>query len=123
MIEICDEGLQFNCDILEAICHHSWQDEIGRDVEIDSYPVVFSNASLLKECDLAVVRFGDKYKQWNTAFEAGQCAAMGKAYITLHSPELIHALKEVDAAALAVTETPEEVVEILRYVIRDELAR
>ena len=68
-----------------------------------------------------VVRFGDKYKQWNAAFDAGFAAAMGKPLIVMHDPELTHPLKEVDAAALAVAETPEQIVEILSYVIRSEL--
>ncbi|MEN8822307.1 MAG: YtoQ family protein, partial [Abyssibacter sp.] len=62
------------------------------------------------------VRFGDKYKQWNAAFDAGYCAALDKPYITLHDASLIHALKEVDAAAMAWAETPQQVVELLRYV-------
>ncbi len=65
----------------------------------------------------AVVRFGDKYKQWNAAFDAGYCAALGKPYITLHADDIVHPLKEVDAAAMAWAETPAQVVEILNYVI------
>ena len=68
-----------------------------------------------------MVRFGDKYKQWNAAFDAGYAAALGKAIITLHDPEITHALKEVDAAALAVAQTPEEVVNIMKYVINGDL--
>ena len=71
---------------------------------------------LLEKCDLAVVRFGDKYRQWNAAFDAGFAIALGKALIVIHDAELNHALKEVDAAALAVARTPEQVVEILAYV-------
>ena len=71
---------------------------------------------LIERCDVVVVRFGDKYKQWNAVFDAGFAAALGKPIITLHPPEHRHALKEVDAAALAVAETPDHVVEILRYV-------
>jgi YtoQ family protein len=71
----------------------------------------------LTQCDVAVVRFGDKYKQWNAAFDAGYCAALGKPYITLHDEEIIHALKEVDAGAMAWAKTPEQVVEIFKYVI------
>lgn len=71
----------------------------------------------IKNCDLAIVRFGDKYKQWNAAFDAGFCAALDIPYITLHSEEIIHPLKEVDAAAMAWATTPEQVVEILKYVI------
>ena len=67
--------------------------------------------------DVVVVRFGAQYKQWNAAFEAGYAAALGKSLIVLHGAEHQHALKEVDAAALAVAEEPEQVVEILRYVL------
>lgn len=75
--------------------------------------------TLIEKSDLVVVRFGDKYKQWNAAFDAGYCAALGKPYITLHDPDIIHPLKEVDAAALAWATTPAQVVEILAYVLRD----
>ena len=70
---------------------------------------------------MVVVRFGDKYKQWNAAFDAGQAAALGKPLIVLHPPEHDHALKEVDRAALATAREPEQVVAILRYVIAGEL--
>ncbi len=77
--------------------------------------------NLIEKADVVVVRFGDKYKQWNAAFDAGYAAALGKPMITLHDPALTHALKEVDAAALAVSETPEQVVNIMKYVIAGEL--
>jgi YtoQ family protein len=74
---------------------------------------------LIENCDLVVVRFGEKFKQWNAAFDAGCCASLGKPYITLHDDDstIIHALKEVDAAAMAWATTPDKVVEILKYVI------
>jgi YtoQ family protein len=72
--------------------------------------------ALLEKCDIAVVRFGDQYKQWNAAFDAGYCAAIGKPYITLHADDIVHPLKEVDAAAMAWAETPAQVVEVLQYV-------
>ena len=75
--------------------------------------------TLIEQSDLVVVRFGDKYKQWNAAFDAGYCAALGKPYITLHGADIIHPLKEVDAAAMAWATTCEQVVEILRYVTQD----
>ena len=77
--------------------------------------------NLIEKSDVVVVRFGDKYKQWNAAFDAGYAAALGKPIITLHDPELTHALKEVDAAALAVCSSPEQVVNIMHYVINGEL--
>jgi YtoQ family protein len=75
----------------------------------------------IQTADIVVVRFGDKYKQWNAAFDAGMAAALGKALIVLSPPEHQHALKEVHAAALAVAEKPEQVVDILNYVLKGEL--
>ncbi|MDQ6989573.1 MAG: YtoQ family protein [Mariprofundaceae bacterium] len=75
--------------------------------------------SLIEKCDIAIIRFGDQYKQWNAAFDAGYCAAKGKPYITLHSEDIIHPLKEVDAAAYAWATSPEQVAEILSYIISD----
>ena len=71
----------------------------------------------IEAADIVVVRFGNQYKQWNAAFDAGYAAALGKSIITLHDVELTHALKEVDGAAQAVCQTPEQVVEILNYSI------
>lgn len=75
--------------------------------------------NLIESADIVVVRFGDKYRQWNAAFDAGFASALGKSIITLHDTELTHALKEVDGAANAVCQTPEQVVEILKYVTKD----
>ena len=74
--------------------------------------------TLLEKCDIAIIRFGDKYKQWNAAFDAGYCAAIGKPYVTLHDEDIIHPLKEVDASAMAWAQTPAQVVETLKYVTR-----
>jgi len=71
--------------------------------------------------DIVVVRFGEKYRQWNAAFDAGMAAALGKSLIVMHGPEHQHPLKEVDAAALAVCETPDQVVRMLRYVLNGTL--
>ena len=73
--------------------------------------------TLIEQSDLVVVRFGEKYKQWNAAFDAGYCAALGKTYVTLHDAEIVHPLKEVDAEAQAWCTTTDQVVEILRYVL------
>ena len=73
--------------------------------------------TFIQEADVVVVRFGDKYRQWNAAFDAGFASALGKPVITQHDEELDHALKEVDAAARATARTPEQVAAVLRYVI------
>ncbi len=77
----------------------------------------------IARADVVVVRFGEKYKQWNAAFDAGYAAALGKSLIVLHGDDHQHALKEVDAAALAVCERPAQVAQILRYVLSGELPR
>lgn len=74
--------------------------------------------TLIEASDLVVVRFGEMYKQWNAAFDAGYCAALGKPYVTLHDENIVHPLKEVDAAAQAWCRTTDQVVEILRYVLK-----
>jgi YtoQ family protein len=76
---------------------------------------------LIETADLVVVRFGEKYRQWNAAFDAGFAAALGKPMIILHPPEHAHALKEVDAAANAVAERPEQVVQALAYILDGRL--
>ena len=74
--------------------------------------------NLIMGADLVVIRFGDKYKQWNAAFDAGYCAALSKPYVTLHADDIVHPLKEVDAMALAWARTTTQVVDILKYIER-----
>lgn len=88
-----------------------WHDRKGAGIN------AIRSRSLIQHADVVVVRFGDKYRQWNAAFDAGLAVALGKPLITLHPPELDHALKEVDAAAQATARNPRQVVEILRYVL------
>ncbi len=92
-----------------------WKDNKGAGLN------AIRTRTLIGKADVVVVRFGDKYRQWNAAFDAGYASALGKAIITLHDASLTHALKEVDRAALAVAQTPEQVVALLRYAIRGEL--
>ena len=92
-----------------------WHDHKGAQIN------AIRTRTLIQQADVVVVRFGEKYKQWNAAFDAGYASALGKPIIVMHGPDHQHALKEVDAAALAVTETADEIVEILGYVIKGEL--
>lgn len=97
-------------DLLGTETSSFWRDHKSSKVN------AIRTKTLIEKCDIAVVRFGDKYKQWNAAFDAGYCAAIGKPYITLHDEDIIHALKEVDGSAMAWATTPSQVVEILNYV-------
>ena len=118
--------------ILTPITHHDTSDDCGVNIlgaEENTFWKDHKGAmvnairtrTLMDRADVVVVRFGDKYRQWNAAFDAGYAAAKGKPMITLHDPELTHALKEVDAAALAVAQTPEQVVQLMAYVIEGKL--
>jgi YtoQ family protein len=73
----------------------------------------------IQGADVVVVKFGEKYRQWNAAFDAGFAAALGKPLIVIHPPDFTHALKEVDAAAMAVAETSAQVVDILKYITEE----
>lgn len=101
--------------ILGAEPNKFWHDNKGANLN------AIRTRNAIAAADIVVVRFGDKYKQWNAAFDAGYAAALGKSLIIMHGPDHQHALKEVDAAALAVTETPEQVAQILRYVLEGTL--
>jgi YtoQ family protein len=92
-----------------------WRDHLGAGVN------AIRARTLLEAADVVVVRFGEQYRQWNAAFDAGMAAALGKPLITLHPEQHDHALKEVDRAALAVAREPEQVVAILRYVVDGKL--
>jgi YtoQ family protein len=93
-----------------------WHDHKGAKIN------AIRTRKAISDADIVVVRFGDEYKQWNAAFDAGYAAALGKSLIIMHGADHQHALKEVDACALAVVETPQEIVEILRYVLDGKLA-
>lgn len=114
-------------EVLTPVTTHSASDNVGVDIlgaedkpfwkdhkaaKINSIRI----KTAIDQSDVVIVKFGEQYKQWNAAFDAGYAAAKGKMLIVIHAPELTHPLKEVDASAMAVAETPQQVVEILKYV-------
>ena len=114
---VTDHGASDECGvaILGPEQSRFWIDHKGAKVN------AIRTRTLIDRADIVVVRFGDKYRQWNAAFDAGYASALGKPIIVLHDPSLGHALKEVDAAALATAETPDQVVRLLAYVITGKL--
>ena len=114
---VTDHAASDDCGvaILGAEDNKYWHDHKGAMVN------AIRTRKGISDADIVVVRFGDQYKQWNAAFDAGYAAALGKSLIILHGPGHAHALKEVDAAALAVAEDPRQVVEILGYVLTGAL--
>jgi len=113
---VTDHPASDNCgvDILGGEEKDFWKDHKGAQIN------AIRTRTLIEQSDIVVVKFGDQYKEWNAAFDAGYAAALGKKLIILHNPEHTHALKEVDAAALAVAETPGQVVDVLKYVTTKE---
>jgi YtoQ family protein len=114
---VTDHAASDDCGvaILGAEDDKFWHDRKGAQIN------AIRTRKAIEDADVVVVRFGDQYKQWNAAFDAGYAAALGKSLVILHGQDHAHALKEVDAAALAVAEEPEQVVEILRYVLTGKL--
>ncbi len=114
---VTDHAASDDCGvaILGAEDRKFWHDHKGAKMN------AIRTRKAIADADVVVVRFGEQYKQWNAAFDAGYAAALGKSLIILQRPEHDHALKEVDAAALAVTREPEEVVATLRYVLTGTL--
>ena len=102
-------------DILGPESQQFWKDHKGAGVN------AIRTRTLLERADVVVVRFGEQYRQWNAAFDAGMAAALGKPLVSLHPEQHDHALMEVDRAALAVAREPEQVVRLLRYVIEGTL--
>lgn len=128
--EVEEGAKRLNLDItfLSAVTDHAASDAAGDLLGEEQAPYwrdhksakvnAIRTRTLMESSDLVVVRFGDKYRQWNAAFEAGYCAAMGTPYVTLHAEDTVHALKEVDAGAMAWATNVDQVVGILEYVTK-----
>ena len=114
---VTDHEASDNCgvEILGAEEKNFWKDRKGANINS------IRTKKSIQDCDVIIVKFGEKYKQWNAAFDVGLAAAKGKPIITLHENNLDHALKEIDQASLATCRSVEEVVAILQYVISGKL--
>jgi YtoQ family protein len=127
--EIIDGCVEKNLpiDFLSPVTVHEASDDVGANTlgsEVEKFWHDHKSAKInairsktgIQNADLLIVKFGDKYRQWNAAFDAGQAAALGKPYIVIHQDEFTHALKEVDAQAMAVAKNSSQVIDILNYV-------
>ena len=123
---------KFNVNFLEPVTSHSNSDECGIKIlgsEKEKFWNDYKGASInsiriknmIEKADILIVRFGDKYRQWNAAFDAGFAYNLGKPIITFHDSSLDHALKEIDAASSAVCRTEEQVVKTIEYVLHGTL--
>ena len=114
---VTDHELSDNCgvEILGEEEKNFWKDRKGANINS------IRTKKSIKDSDVIIVKFGEKYKQWNAAFDAGYAAALNKSIIVIHNDEHQHALKEVDAAAAAVASDQKQAIRILRYVLEGSL--
>ena len=114
---VTDHEASDNCgvEILGAEEKNFWKDRKGANINS------IRTKKSIQDCDVIIVKFGEKYKQWNAAFEAGYAVALGKPIVIIHNHEHQHALKEVDAMALAVVDDPDKIINILKYVLNGTL--
>ena len=131
IIQLCsDEGLNItftspvtdheasdNCgvEILGHEANNFWKDNKGANIN------AIRTKKSLEDCDVVIVKFGEKYKQWNAAFDTGYAAALNKSIIVIHGDEHQHPLKEVDASASAVVKSQQQAFQILKYILSGKL--
>ena len=128
IVNKCNE-LNLDIEFLSPVLNHELSDDIGvkilgkeenkfwhdnKGAKINT----IRTRTLINKADIVIVRFGEKYKQWNAAFDAGYASALNKSLIIMHEDEHQHALKEIDSAANAVTKNIDEIVNILKYSIK-----
>ena len=114
---VTDHEASDNCgvEILGEEEKNMWKDRKGANINS------IRTKKSIQDSDVVVVKFGEKYKQWNAAFDAGYASALNKSIIVIHNEDHLHALKEVNAAASAVASDQKQVVRILKYVLEGTL--
>ena len=114
---VTDHESSDNCgiEILGKEEKNIWKDRKGANINS------IRTKKSIQSSDVVIVKFGEKYKQWNAAFDAGYAAALNKSIIIIHNEDHQHALKEVDAAAAAVASNQKQAVRILKYVMEGTL--
>ncbi len=114
---VTDHESSDNCgiEILGTEEKNFWKDRKGANLNS------IRTKKSIQDSDVVIVKFGEKYKQWNAAFDAGYASALNKSIIVIHNDDHQHALKEVDASAVAVAKDQQQVVRILKYVLDGSL--
>jgi len=132
IIKLCKKE-NLNIKFSSPITNHEASDNCGVDIlgpEEKNFWKDNKSASInsirtkksIKDCDVVIVKFGEKYKQWNAAFDASYASALNKSIIVIHNDEYQHALKEVDASAAAVAKDQNQAFRILKYILEESLA-
>ena len=74
---ITDHEASDNCgvEILGAEEKNFWKDRKGANINS------IRTKKSIQDCDVIIVKFGEKFKQWNAAFDAGYATALNKSMI------------------------------------------
>ncbi|MBU8695425.1 YtoQ family protein [Bacillus pumilus] len=111
--------------------NHDRSDHIGEDILGEQPNAIFKDDAasdlnnfrteiLLNKSDIVIARFGEKYKQWNTAMDASAAIAKGKPLILIRPKELHHPLKELSNKANITMETVNQAIKALSYVFEQQ---
>ena len=122
IIELCEKE-KLEVKFTSPVTDHESSDNCGVEILGEEGKNICSirTKNSIQDCDVIIVKFGEKYKQWNAAFDAGYASALGKSIIVIHNEDYQHALKEVDASAAAVASNQTQAVRILKYVLKGSL--
>jgi YtoQ family protein len=121
------EKLEVDAEIVGPQEVHDRSDSVGEDIlgeqaepryrDLEGARVnTLRTRVLMQRADLCVAYFGPKYKQWNTAADAGAAVASGLPLVLVRAEEHIHALKEMDALATLTVETLEQAAQAVAYI-------
>ncbi|MGM8215658.1 YtoQ family protein [Bacillaceae bacterium W0354] len=105
---------------------HSLSDDIGAKILGEQPSKVYHDDAasginnfrteiMIKKADAVIALFGEQYKQWNTAMDAGIAIGLNKPLILIRPESLIHPLKELSNKANVTVETIDQAIEVLQY--------
>ena len=116
-------------DFVGPLENHDQSDAIGEDILgsqatsalKDDTASQFNNLRtrvLMAKADVVIAYFGEKFKQWNTAMDAGQALASGKPLVLISDGASAHALKELSNRAQASVFSIAQAVQALEYIMK-----
>ena len=84
------EKYGIDIEFVSAVTDHDASDSAGDHLGTEDNPFwrdhksakvnAIRTKTLIEKSDMAVIRFGNKYKQWNAAFDAGFAAALRRPF-------------------------------------------
>lgn len=108
--EVHDRSDSVGEDVLGEQPGNRYRDLVGAGIN------TLRTRVMMRRVDIVVAYFGERFKQWNTAADAGAAVASGIPLILVRDSDLSHALKEIDAMASATVESLEQAAEVIAYI-------